>query len=151
MDNRSRIGRVVCYESLKALNGARWRKEATIMLERMPDAPAHALALKASGTVMARDIEAAIETALGSSSLSTGLVIVIDRDFDGYLAELSRGLAAVSLAHKNLVKIAVVTDADRMHEARLSGFGVSAVPIRLFATGDRRAAYDWADGARRGE
>jgi glucose-6-phosphate dehydrogenase assembly protein OpcA len=121
------------------------------MLERIQDAPAETLALKASGTIMAQDVEAAIQAALGSSNASRGLVIVIDRDFDGYFAELARGLAKASLAHRSLVKMAVVTDADRMEEARLSGFEASAVPIRLFAAADRNAAFDWAAGARRGE
>ncbi|MGO9423444.1 STAS/SEC14 domain-containing protein [Roseiarcus sp.] len=121
------------------------------MLERMQETPQHALALKASGTVMARDVEAAIEAALGSTTAATGLVVVVDRDFDGYFAELSRGLATVALAHKNMVRIAVVTEADRMDEAKLCGWSASPVPIRLFAANERRAAYDWADGVRRGE
>ena len=121
------------------------------MLERIQDAPAQTLALKASGTIMARDIEAAIEAALGPSPAATGLVVVIDRDFDGYMAEIGRGLANAALAHRALVKLAVVTDADRMDEASLGGFNTSAVPIRLFATADRNLALDWAAGARRGE
>ena len=121
------------------------------MLDRVQDAPADTLALRASGTIVARDVEAAIEAAIGASTASTGVVIVIDRDFDGYFAELARGLANSSLAHKNLVKLAVVTDADRMDEAKLSGFDVSAVPIRLFAANQRSAAYNWAAAARRGE
>ncbi len=121
------------------------------MLQRIQDAPAETLALKASGTVMARDVEAAIEAALGSSNAATGLVVVIDRDFDGYLAELSRGLANAALAHRSLVKLAVVADADQIAEARLSGFEASAVPIRLFGAADRNLAFDWAAGARRGE
>ena len=121
------------------------------MLERIQDAPAHTLALKASGTVMARDIEAALEAAIGPSSAASGLVVVIDRDFDGYFAELARGLANVALAHRALVKLAVVADSDRMDEARLSGFSASAVPVRLFAAADRSLAFDWAAGARRGE
>ena len=92
------------------------------MLERVQDAPAHSLALRASGTVMAQDVEAAIEAALGRSEAATGLVIVIDPDFDGYFAELARGLTTASLAHRALVRLAVVTDPERMDEARLSGF-----------------------------
>jgi hypothetical protein len=121
------------------------------MLQRVQDAPAHTLALRASGTVMARDVEAAIEAALGQTGASTGLVIVIDPDFDGYFAELARGLANAALAHKSLVKLAVVTDADRMDEAKLSGFEVSAVPVRLFDAADQRGALEWAAAARRGE
>ena len=120
------------------------------MLEPMEDAPAHILALRASGTVMAGDVEKAIEAALAPTA-STGLVVVIDREFDGYFAELARGLKHASLAHKNLVKVAVVTEADRMDEAKLGGFDGPAVPIRLFAANDRRGAYDWAAAARRGE
>jgi hypothetical protein len=121
------------------------------MLERMQDSPEHALALKASGTVMARDVEAAVDSALGASAVGTGLVIVIDPDFDGYLAELARGLTTVSVAHKNVVRIAVVGNADQIEEAKLSGFSDSAVTIRLYDSSDRRAAYDWADATRRGE
>jgi hypothetical protein len=121
------------------------------MLERVQDAPPHTLALQASGTVMARDVEAAIEAALGQSGAATGLVIVIDPEFDGYFAEVARGLTSASLAHKSLVKLAVVTDTNRMDEARLSGFDVSAVPVRLFDAADQRAAMEWAEAARRGE
>jgi hypothetical protein len=119
------------------------------MLERVEDAPAHTFALRASGTVMAGDVESALEATLGASTASTGLVIVIDPDFDGYLAELARGLASASLTHKNLVKLAVVT--DLMDEAKFAGFDVSAVPIRLFLPDERKKALDWAAAARRGE
>jgi hypothetical protein len=100
---------------------------------------------------MARDIEAAIEAALGGSEAATGLVIVIDPDFDGYFAELARGLTNASLAHKSLVKLAIVTGAERMDEARLSGFEASPVPVRLFAEADEKAALEWSAAARRGE
>jgi hypothetical protein len=121
------------------------------MLERVQDAPAHALALRASGTVMAQDVGAAIEAALGRSEAATGLVLIIDPDFDGYFAELARGLADAALAHKSLVKLAVVTDPEQIDEARLSGFEASPVPIRLFARTDEKGALDWAAAARRGE
>jgi uncharacterized protein YbjT (DUF2867 family) len=121
------------------------------MLERVQDAPAHALALRASGMVTADDIEAAIAAALRRSEAATGLVIVIDPDFDGYFAELARGLSNASLTHRTLVKLAVVTDPERMDEARVSGFDVSAVPVRLFDAADQRVALEWVAAARRGE
>jgi hypothetical protein len=121
------------------------------MLERLAHAPADALALRASGTITAQDVEGAIQAALGQSDAATGLVIVVDRDFDGDFAELARGLASASLAHKSLVKVAVVADADQMEEARLSDFEASAVPVRLFSEADEKAALDWAAAARRGE
>jgi hypothetical protein len=49
------------------------------MLERVQDAPAQTLALRASGTVMAGDIEAAIGAALGEAA--TGVVMIIDPNF----------------------------------------------------------------------
>lgn len=121
------------------------------MLERVEDAPAHTLALRASGTVMAQDVGAAIEAVLGRSEAATGLVIIIDPDFDGYFAELARGLANAALAHKSLVKLAVVTDPEQIDEAQLSGFEASPVPVRLFARTDQQGALEWAAAARRGE
>ena len=119
------------------------------MLERVQDARAHILALRASGTVMARDVEAAIDAAVGPSGAETGLVIVIDRDFDGYFAEVAQGLANAALAHKSLVRLAVVTDADRMDEVKLGGFDVSADHMQLFAAADQKVALDWAAAGRR--
>jgi hypothetical protein len=116
-------------------------------LERMQDAPAHILALRASGTIIASDVEAAVQTASGSANAATGLIVDIAREFDGYFAELSRGLLNVSRAHKNLARIAVITDADRMDEAKLSGLGASATSPRLFSADDRRKAYDWVGAA----
>jgi hypothetical protein len=119
------------------------------MLERMQDAPAQTLALRATGTVMAQDVGAAIDAAL--SEAATGLVIMIDPDFDGYFAELARGLADAALAHKSLVKLALVADPEQMDEARLTGFEASPVPVRLFARADQKGALEWAAAARRGE
>jgi hypothetical protein len=119
------------------------------MLERVQDAPAHSLALRASGTVTARDVEAAIAGALGEAA--TGLVVVIDPDFDGDFAELARGLASSALAHKPLVKLALVIDPDQIDGARLNSFEASPVPIRQFARAHEKAALEWAAAARRGE
>ena len=121
------------------------------MLERVQDAPAETLALRASGTVMAQDVGAAIDAALGQSEAATGLVIVIDPDFDGYFAELARGLANAALSHKSLVKLALVADPELIDEVRLTGFEASPVPVRLFARADQKGALEWAAAARRGE
>ncbi len=95
--------------------------------------------------VIARDVEEAIRPSAGvGGSMPRGLVIAIDRDFDGYFAEIARGLANASLTHKSLTRLALVTDADRLDEARLSGFDGS--PVRLFSTAEQKAAFDWAAG-----
>jgi hypothetical protein len=119
------------------------------MLERVPGAPAGTLALRASGTVIASDVGAALDATLGAANAAMGLAVIIDPDFDGYLVELARGLTNASLAHKQLVRIAVIADADQMEGATLAGFDVSAVPIRLFTTSDEKAAFDWTSAARR--
>jgi hypothetical protein len=121
------------------------------MLERVQDAPAQTLALRASDTVMAREVEAAIDAVLGQSQAATGLVMILAPDFEGYFAELARGLASAALGHRSLVKLAVVTDPERMDEARGSDFEASPVPIRLFARVDEKGALEWAAAARRGE
>ncbi len=88
---------------------------------------------------------------LGRSETATGLVMILDPDFEGYFSELARGLASAALGHKSLVKLAVVTDPERMDEARRSNFQASPVPIRLFARADEKGALEWAAAARRGE
>jgi hypothetical protein len=119
------------------------------MLERVQDAPTQTLALRASGAVKAGDVTAAIEAALGAAA--TGLVIIIDPDFDGDFAEMARGLASAALAHKSLVKLAVVIDPEQMDGATLNSFEASPVTIRQFAQADMNVALEWAAAARRGE
>jgi hypothetical protein len=118
------------------------------MLERVQDGPAQTLALRASGAVAARDVEAAISAAVGEAA--TGLVVIIAPDF-GDFAELARGLATSALAHKSLVKLAVVVDPEQMDGATLNSFEASPVHIRQFARADQSAALEWAAAARRGE
>ncbi len=118
------------------------------MLERMKDAPDGVLALQASGTVMAHDVGAAVEAALGSQTAAAGLVVLIGQDFDGYLAELARGLKSVAPAHKAIVRIALVAGADQIEEDKLIGWNDAPVPIRLFPASERRAAFDWAGSGR---
>jgi hypothetical protein len=95
------------------------------MLERVQDGPAQTVALRASGAIEAQDVEAAINAAVGEAA--TGLVVIIAPDFGGDFAELARGLATSALAHKALVKLAVVVDAEQMDGARLNSFEASPV------------------------
>ena len=59
--------------------------------------------------------------------------MIIAPDFDGDFAELARGLASAALAHKSLVKLAVVdrpgTD-GRSHAEQLRGFASAHPPVR---------------------
>jgi hypothetical protein len=119
------------------------------MLKRVQDGPAQTVALRASGVVVAQDVEAAINAALGE--VATGLVVIIAPDFVGDFSELARGLATSALAHKSLVKLAVVVDREQMDGATLNSFEASPVHIRQFARADESAALEWAASARRGE
>ena len=115
------------------------------MLERVQDGPAQTVALRASGVVEAQDVEAAINAAVGEAA--TGLVLIIAPGFGGDFAELARGLATSALAHKSLVKLAVVVDPDQMDGATLNSFEASPVGIRQFAHADQNAALEWAAAA----
>jgi len=119
------------------------------MLVRVHEGPAQTVALRASGAIVAQDVEAAISAAVGEAA--TGLVVIIAPEFAGDFAELARGLASSALAHKSLVKLAVVVDAEQMDGARLNAFEASPVRIRQFALADENAALEWAAAARRGE
>ena len=118
------------------------------MLERLSNTPKEIIALRATGTVIAPDVEKSLANLPGSGGAIDvkGLAVVVDRDFDGYFDELARGMAHASSARKSLERLAVVAAADRMEEARLSGFGGTAAKVRLIATADRAAAFAWAAG-----
>jgi hypothetical protein len=115
----------------------------------MEGGPTRALALEASGTVMAGDVDAAVEAELGPKAAAIGLLVAISQDFDGYLAELARGLKSVSLAHKAIVRIAVVAEHGQIEEAGLVGWTDAPVSIRLFPASERHTAFDWVDAAGR--
>ena len=85
---------------------------------------------------MAQDVEAAIDAAVGEAA--TGLVMIIAPDFGGDFAELARGLATSALAHKSLVKLAVVVDPEQMDGATLNSFEARR-RIRQFARADENA------------
>ena len=111
------------------------------MLERLQDAPDQVIGLSASGTVVARDIEDAIRLSAGPDGATpAGLVVVVDRDFDGYFAEIARAGGCAARSHVS--GQARSGHGRRSAGARLGGFGGS--PVRLFATAERKAALDWA-------
>ena len=119
------------------------------MLERLSNLPKEIIGFRATGTVIASDVEKSLADLAGSEGTidAKGLAVVVDRDFDGYFAELARGMAHASSAYKSLEKLAVVVDADRMGEARPSSFDGTAANVRLFATPDRTAAFAWVAGS----
>jgi len=151
--SRSSLLATIAGNLLRGLQGKsdRWKsgeKSEQPMLERVQDGPAQTVALRASGAVEAQDVEAAINAAVGEAA--TGLVVIIAADF-GDFAGLARGLATSALAHKSLVKLAVVVDPEQMDGATLNSFEASPVHIRQFARADESAALEWAAAARRGE
>ena len=120
------------------------------MLERVQDAPAQTLALRASGTVKAGDVTAAIEAALGSAA--TGLVMDHRCRFR---RRLRRNGAWVSPARRWLTSrwssSLSWSSPEQIDGATLNSFEAWPVGIRQFAHADENAALEWAAAARRGE
>lgn len=96
---------------------------------------------RANGTVMATDVEALYTDAPARS------MIVVDADFDGYMAELARGLrAVVERAGASAQRIAVIVNADVLDEAELGGLSPDGAALRAFPRNDAAAALAWVKG-----
>ncbi|MCA0425007.1 MAG: hypothetical protein LCH61_17120 [Proteobacteria bacterium] len=94
---------------------------------------------RANGTVMAADVEALYTDAPARS------MIVVDPDFDGYMAELSRGLNTIlARTGTGVKKIAVILNADSLDEAELGGLSTNGASLRAFPRGETQAALAWA-------
>jgi hypothetical protein len=115
------------------------------MLEPLTDLPAGVCGLRALGTVVAADVAAAIAGAAAASGHATtkGLVVVIDPDFDGYLAELVRGLATAAAAPAPaFARFALIAPDGVVSEARAHG----ADAPRIFPASQRADALAFAAG-----
>lgn len=96
---------------------------------------------RAIGTVMAADVEALYTDAPARS------MIVVDADFDGYMAELARGLQTVAgRAGAATQRIAVIVNADVLDEAELGGLTPDGTTLRAFSRADTAAALAWVKG-----
>ena len=110
------------------------------MLERVQDAPAQTLALRASDTVMAREVEAAIDAVAGSIRGGDRPRHDSRSGFRGVFRRIgARAWRAPHLGHKSLVKLAVVTDPRADGRSQGPRFEASPVPIRCSFAPTRKA------------
>ena len=120
------------------------------MLEPVGNLPENIRGLRAIGTVIESDVTEAVACAGKSKSgLSDkcGLVIFVAADFDGYLAELIRGLEAGAARDcPPFTRWALVVRDDVMDE--VSQYGSFAVDnnFRAFPDSERRNALAWVAG-----
>lgn len=116
------------------------------MLEPLSDAPAGACVLRANGTVIASDVAEAFAKAQAAPGRdgTAGFVIAIDPDFDGYLAELARGLTAAAAAPRPpFTRFALVAPDGMVSEARRLG---GAGAVKIFPASEKTAAFSYAAG-----
>jgi len=90
------------------------------MLSRVADLPAGVVGLTATGTVIGQDVAQALALAAGAlgDDKDYGLIVFVDRDFDGYLSELVASLDKASEAESALFqRWALVVADDVVSEA----------------------------------
>jgi len=102
------------------------------MLTRLEGQPEELIRLRASGTVLATDVSLAMRDLPARAHL----IVVLDPDFDGYLAEISRGLAAADCA-----RCALIVPDDMLVEARIHA---DTETFRTFPASERGKATMWA-------
>ena len=102
------------------------------MLTRLEGLPEELVRLHASGTVVATDVSLAMRDLPAQAHM----VVVLDPDFDGYLAEISRGLAGSDCA-----RCALIVPDDMIEEARIHA---DTDRFRIFPASERGKATMWA-------
>lgn len=103
---------------------------------------------RASGTVTADDVEKAASAEAARIRSAGGFVLVIaGDDFDGYLAEIARGLRRVaSNAAIGARRVALVAPESMMAELSEAGVTRTDGAIRAFPEADAAAARAWVHG-----
>ena len=99
---------------------------------------------RATGTIMAGDVKKLFENDEHSLQSNPRAIIFVKPDFDGYLAELAKGLKKVAKDSAGArLRIAVVFAENVIAEAATAGLTEEGDPIRAFAAGQRDAALNW--------
>jgi hypothetical protein len=88
------------------------------MLDPITDLPAGVVGLRANGTVIAQDVSQALTLASVEADRTYGLIVFVDPDLDGYLAEIVAALDMASEAEPALFQQwALVVPDDFVSEA----------------------------------
>jgi len=119
------------------------------MFEPGGELPNGVLALRASGTVIAQDVPEAVALLAGTRPelKERGLVVFVGPDFDGYLAELVRGLEEeAAKGNAPFARWALVVEDDKMGEVHQFGRFAAEGNFRVFQESVRQSALEWAAG-----
>jgi hypothetical protein len=99
---------------------------------------------RATGTIIARDVKKLFENKEHSLQSNPRAIIFVDPDFDGYLAELAKGLKkAIKKRVGERPKIAIVLTEGVLAEAATAGLTEDGDPVRAFAASQRDVALNW--------
>lgn len=109
------------------------------MISSMSGLPRGITGLSVRGTVLAQDVDQALRMVTPAGRLA----VSVEPEFDGYMAELVRGVTS-ACAGGTLAACALIVPEGMLAEAREQGEGPR---MRIFASGARDAALAWLAGA----
>jgi hypothetical protein len=118
------------------------------VLEPMTGLPDGIAGLKAFGTVVEQDVPQAVALVAADrrAPARTGLAVFVARDFDGYLAELLRGLENAAGGDAPFARWALIVGDDEIGEADLYGKSLAGEKLRVFPDSERQTALEWLAG-----
>jgi hypothetical protein len=117
------------------------------VLEPVAGLPKGVAGLMALGTVVEHDVPQAVALVGGAGSATPGLAVFVARDFDGYLAELLRGLEKTAEdGDAPFARWALILRDDEIGEADLYGKSLAGGKLRVFRDSERQAALGWLAG-----
>ena len=119
------------------------------MFEPVREVPKGVTGLRATGTVIEQDVKEAVALAAAATqgSKSHGLVVFVGLDFDGYLAELVRGLKNEAAENSApFARWALVVKDDLIEEVRQYGSFTKDSHLRVFTESARPSALEWVAG-----
>lgn len=117
------------------------------MITMQNGTPDNLLALSVAGTVVAGDVDRIFEAWLNGRETKAGrdrLVLEVDRDFDGYDAEIVHAVSHFNAARRRFERIAVIADANFSDFAREELARVYCGALRFFPVSDAGAGFAWA-------
>ncbi|MCB1492128.1 MAG: hypothetical protein KDJ77_10085 [Rhodobiaceae bacterium] len=114
------------------------------MITPIATTPDNVAGLRVGGTVIAGDLEAALRKAKADADGKASdlrLVLVIDKDFDGYQAELVHALTDTDVRFR---RTAVVAETSVMRSIGAELSPAAGTAFRMFASNHVWQAIDWA-------
>lgn len=96
---------------------------------------------RAAGTVTAGDIEA-----IAGNETGGFVVVVVEGDFDGYLAEIGRAIMKVAARGAPTRRLALVVPDEMIDEAEETGLTYGGAGARLYRGSQALAACDFVRG-----